>query len=348
MKKLFIICVFLLCTVSPAQSKDTVKLTFSVYTPPTHRYAILGSQFCDEIKKRTNGRVEIAYYPGGTLTTATKVYQGIVTGVSDIGMSHTAYTRGRFPVTESQDLPIGFPSGWVSTQVLNDFYHHFKPKEWDQVHVLFFHGTGPNIIYTNTKALRKLDHIEGVKIRGTGRIADTVKALGATPMPLEMAEVYEAMMRGVIDGVMGPIQQIKGWKTADVTKYATACWQIGSVFTFYVAMNKGTWNSLPADIKQIFTEVSKEFQDKYGVAANEIDIEGKEELKRVKGELIELSDEEARKWQKAVEPVVEVFTKDLISKGFKKDEIDSYIKYIRDRVQYWKTKEKERGIVTAF
>lgn len=42
--------------------------------------------------------------------------------------------------------------------------------------------------------------LEGDEDRGTGRIADITKALGALPMPLEMVDVYEALRRGVLDG----------------------------------------------------------------------------------------------------------------------------------------------------
>ena len=37
----------------------------------------LTGQFCEEIKKRTNGRVEITHYPWWTLTTAPKMFQGV-------------------------------------------------------------------------------------------------------------------------------------------------------------------------------------------------------------------------------------------------------------------------------
>lgn len=38
-----------------------------------------------KLKKRTNGRVDITHYPGKTLTTAPKMFQGVVTGISDLG-----------------------------------------------------------------------------------------------------------------------------------------------------------------------------------------------------------------------------------------------------------------------
>ena len=109
-------------------------------------------------------------------------------------------------MTESTDLPLGRSDGWVATQVADDFFRKFTPKEWDSVHVLFLSATGPKILYTTKTPVRTLEDMKGLKIRGTGKIADTLKALGASPVPLEMVDVYEALRRGVIDGVMRPAE----------------------------------------------------------------------------------------------------------------------------------------------
>ena len=74
--------------------------------------------------------------------------------VSDIGNSHIGYTRGRFPVTEMLDLPVGYTSGFVCTHVKHDFYKKFKPKEWNDVHVLYFWSPGPQIFATSKKPFR--------------------------------------------------------------------------------------------------------------------------------------------------------------------------------------------------
>src|SRR5512143_2402505 len=171
----------LLCTVLfvgtgitlTSAAEPTIKLKYRNFLPAPHPFTTLGQQFSDEIKKRTNGRVEITYYPGGILTTATKVYDGVVNGVSDMGLSHIGYTRGRFPVTELLDCPVGYASGYVATQVKEDFYNKFKPKEWNEVHVLHFFAPGPQIIATKTKPVRKLEDLKGLKIRGAGKIGDT-------------------------------------------------------------------------------------------------------------------------------------------------------------------------------
>jgi len=338
----------LVMSVPAAHAAEAIRLKYSNFFPPTHKNSVLGAQFCEEIKKRTNGRVEIFYYPGGTLTTAPKVFNGVVTGISDIGMSHVGYTRGRFPITEVHDLPLGFPSGFVSTQVANDFYSKFMPKEWDSVKVLYMHSGGPVIIYTVKKPVRTLDDLKGLKIRGTARIADIIKAYGATPMPLEMADLYESMRRGVIEGSLGSMEQLKGWKTGEIARFATLSWKVGSVTAFYVVMSKEKWNSLPDDIKKIFDEVAMEWKEKHAVGWNEIDIEGREYLKSMGGQTIPLAENEVARWQAAVEPVITDFKKDLITKGFKPDEIQGYINYTKDRIDFWRQKQKEMGVVTPY
>jgi TRAP-type C4-dicarboxylate transport system substrate-binding protein len=310
--------------------------------------SLLGQKFCEEVNRRSNGRVEITYYPGGTVLSPVKMFNGVVTGIADMGLSHTGYTRGRFPVTEVFDLPLGFPSGYVAAQVSNDFYKKFKPAEWDNVHVLYFATSGPLIIQTISKPVKTLEDLKGLKIRATGSTSDVVKALGAVPVPLEMPDVYESLRRAVIDGVMVDLSTLKYWKFAEVNKYVTACWQLGTGYTFYFVINKNKWNSLPADIQKIFTDVSFEIMNSQAALWNEMDIEGRDLLKSVGGQVFALTDAEAAKWVKAVEPVIAAYKKDMVSKGHKAGDVDSWISYIKERIDFWRKEEKKRNIPSPF
>ncbi len=325
-----------------------VKLKFSNFFPATHQYAILGQQFCDEIKKRTNGKVEIAYYPSGILTTAPKMFEGVVNGVSDLGLSHCEYTRGRFPVTETLSLPMGYPSGYVAGQTANDFYNQFHAKEWDAAHVLLFYSTGPQIISTVKKPVKTLEDLKGLKIRATGRPADILKAVGGTPVGVEMADMYDGLQRGVVDGVLSSMEVQKGWKVGEIIRYATLSYKVGTVYTFYIVMNKNKWNALPEDTKKIFTDVAAQWKDKYGVASNDIDIEGREYLLKNGGQLIPLSDEESKRWVSAAQPVVEKHIKELEAKGHKRADLEGYVKFISERIPVWTKKEKELKIASPY
>ena len=82
------------------------------------------------------------------MTPADKCYDGVVKGISDIGFSVLAYTRGKFPLTEVSDLPLGMKLVSLPQNEINDYYKKFKPKEFDEVKVMYLHGHGPGIIHS--------------------------------------------------------------------------------------------------------------------------------------------------------------------------------------------------------
>ena len=340
--------VFFFVGVFSCSAAEVIKLRAANYLPTTHKMSLLTERFCQEIKKRTNGRVEIYYYPGGTLLSPVKMFNGITTGIADIGVSHIQYTRGRFPVTEVFDLPLGFSSGWVATHVSSDFYDKFKPPEWDGVHMLYINTSGPLILQTISKPVRTLADLKGLKIRGAGRMTETLKSLGAVPMPLEMPDVYEALRRAVLDGIMVDLSTLKYWKFAEVVSYVTPTWQLGTGITFYCVMNKNKWNALPADIQKIFTETAADAKEWQAALWNEMDIEGRDVFKTKGGQIIPLSEVEAAKWIKAVEPVIGAYKKEMVSQGFKAADVDKWIDFIKERIAYWKAEELQRKIPTPF
>jgi TRAP-type C4-dicarboxylate transport system substrate-binding protein len=345
---LLVVVLFVFATHSLVRGAEVIKLKAANYLPVTHKMSILTGWFCDEVKKRTNGQVEITYYPGGTLLSPVKMYDGVFTGIADIGVSHIDYTRGRFPVMEVFDLPLGFPSGWVATQASSDFFNKYKPREWNDVQVLYVNTTGPLILQTVSKPVKTLEDLKGLKIRAVGVMSDVIKSLGAVPIPLEMPDVYDALRRAVIEGITVDLSTLKYWKFAEVVKCVTADWQLGTGYTFYCVMNKSKWNALPPDLQKIVTEVAFETKEKQAALWNAMDIEGRDVFKSAGGQIIPLSDAEAAKWIKAVEPVIGDYKKNMAAKGYKEAEIDGWLSYIKERIEYWKKQEKQRKIPAPF
>jgi TRAP-type C4-dicarboxylate transport system substrate-binding protein len=348
MALLMVVFVFVLATHSLVRGAEVIKLKAANYLPVTHPMSQLSGWFCDEVKKRTNGQVEITYYPGGTLLNPVKMYDGVLTGITDLGFSHIQYTRGRFPVMEVFDLPLGFPSGWVDTRVATDFFNKYTPKEWDDVHVLYVSPSGPIILQTVSKPVKTLEDVKGIKIRAVGQMADIIQALGGVPVPLQMPDVYDSLLRGVIEGVTVDLSTLKYWKFAEVTKYVAADWQIGTAITFYWVISKKKWDTLSPDIQKVFTEVASEARDKQAALWDSMDIEGRDLFTSKGGQMINLSDAEAERWKKAVEPVIGSYKKQMVSKGYSEAEVDGWIKYVKERIAYWHKEQKTRGIPTPF
>src|SRR4030066_2476214 len=113
-------------------------------------------------------------------------------------------------------------------------------------------------------------------MRAVGQMADIIQALGGVPVPLQMPDVYDSLLRGVIEGVTVDLSTLKYWKFAEVTKYVTADWQLGTGITFYWVMSKRKWDALTPDIQKIFTVVASEAMEKQGALWDQMDIEGRD------------------------------------------------------------------------
>lgn len=331
MKKLFFTCVFILCVglafgfLSPdAAQAGPIKLTYSNFFPPTHIQSKLAEAWCKEVAKRTNGRVVVDYFPGQTLTKANQVYDGVVTGLSDLGLALFAYTPGRFPVMEAVDLPLGYPSGSVATMVVNDVYNHFKPKELDDTQVMYLHAHGPGILHTKGKPVKKLEDLKGLKLRGHGTSAEIVKALGATPVAMAMPELYQSLQKGVVEGALYPMEVNKGWKMGEVTDYDTACYSVAYTSAFFVVMNKDKWNSIPPDDQKIIEEINAEWIPKHGDAWNSSDMEGILYSLKLGHDIFGLHPKEAARWKAAVAPVIDNYVDSMNKKGINGKEIVDY------------------------
>jgi len=339
---------FLFLVVSSSYAAEVIKLKFANYFPPTHMNSVIMGKYCEELNKKLAGKVELTQYTGSTLLSAPKMAAGVAGGIADIGLSNLSYTRGRFPVMEIMELPHGFPSAWIAGHVANDFYDKYKPKDFEAYQVLMLSTSPINVVQTLNKPVKTLEDIKGLKLRGTGRLGDIVKALGATPIPIETPDLYDGLKRGVIEGAYLPDETLKGFKTGELIKYVTASWRVGSAYCFYVLMNKQKWGSLPADVQKMMADFSKEFIERWTVEWNNIDIEGKDFFLKQGGQVVTVPDADSPQWIKAVQPVIGDYKKDLVSKGYKTGDIDNWIGFVTNRIQYWKGEEKAKKIPTTY
>jgi TRAP-type C4-dicarboxylate transport system substrate-binding protein len=343
---IFLTILLAIAFITPASAKVT-RLKVANFFPAKAFQSTVLEQFCRDLEKRTGGEVKVDYFAGGSLLKSTAMFDGIVSGIADIGYSHVYYTSGRFKVMETCGLPLGYPSGWVASQVFNDFYQEFKPKEFDAVNVLFFNSTPNSAIATSKKPIRKLEDLKGLTIRAPGMCGEIVKALGATPAPTPMMEVYDAISKGVIDGEQSNFETLYAFKFAEVVKYSTSIPQINFPYPFYLVMNKDSYKRLPADIKPIFDKLVGEYKERYILMWNAIDFIGKKFGLGHGVEIIELPDSEMKRWEAAVAPVIDDYVKKMVKEGYSEAEAKGWISFLRERSAYWMEKQKSLYIPSA-
>jgi TRAP-type C4-dicarboxylate transport system substrate-binding protein len=305
---------------SVAQDK-VVTLRFSNMFAPTSGNSIVLEEWCKEVEKRTNGKVIVKYYPGNTLNAPAQAYDSVVGGVVDLSNHILGYTTGKFPLSEVLDYPLGYTSGYIATKMMNEYYKKFKPKEFDEVKVMYFHGQGPGILHTKTKPVNKLEDLKGMKIRTFGSNAQLMTLLGGVPVAMPMQEAYDSISRGVADGLMGGYEPLIGWKIGEVIKYSTETYGVGYSATFVVSMNKDKWNSIAPEQQKIIEQINQEWIEKHGKLWDQWDKEGKDFTLKRGNKIITLSVQENARWRAKAEPLFTDYVKRMKEKGLPGDEV---------------------------
>jgi TRAP-type C4-dicarboxylate transport system substrate-binding protein len=326
-----------------------IKLTYALFQPATAALSAKNTEFAKEIEKRTNGRVQIQIFQSGSLLGGPAMYQGIRNGIADMGNCSTVYSPGVFPFTRIAEMPVATESGWVVSQAMYDFLMKYQPKEWNDVHILTTVGDGFNFgaIAMGRTPILKLEDWKGKSIRPVH--ADVVTALGGTVKDLPMADVYDGLSKGVIDGEAGAAEPLKSWRLADAAKHITLNFAPAQPSMLWTnIMNKDKWNSLPPDIQKTITDVGQEYCGKLGLAWDDQEIAGIEYAKSVGSKIYILSKSEEKRWQAAISTVIETRMKDLVAKGFSRQELEDAFNYFKSRVEYWNGQQAKNNITPLF
>ncbi len=307
---------------SPAfgQAKP-IELKYSTFYPATHKMGVVSAEWGKEIEKRTNGRVKVTIFYSGTLTPPTKSYEGVINGISDIGWGVFGYSRGRFPLSEVSDVPLGATSSMAATKAFNEYYRKFRPKELAGVKVLYLFATGPSFMHMAKKPIVKLEDLKGIKIRFGGLQAKVAEALGAVPVALPVGEAYDALSKGVAEGTIVPMESLEGFKLAEVVKYTSLNFGTAPTGGQWIVMNTAKFNGLPKDIQNIMEKVSQEWIVKSAIAWDEIDRSGKEYALKLGHKFDSLTPDEEQRWVKAVKPIIDDYIKDTKAKGLPGDQV---------------------------
>jgi TRAP-type C4-dicarboxylate transport system substrate-binding protein len=301
-----------------AQEK-TVRLRYSNFFPPMHSIGKLSEEWCKEIEKRTQGRVKIVYFPGATLTPPMQTYDSTVKGIADIGQALLAYAPGRLPLSEVLQLPLGFKNGYQATKLANEYLKKFHPKEFDDVKVMYLHGGAPALFITK-KIISSIDGIKGMRIKASADSAPIVSVLGGAPVTQPITETYDSLQKGLVDGVVGPIEILKGWRFAEVVKGCLENYAISYMTSMFVVMNKAKWNSISKADQQVIEKINEEWIEKQGKLWILLDDESKEYSINKGVKWVKVSEEEEAKTTEKMKPVLDKYVQKMKAKGLPGEE----------------------------
>jgi TRAP-type transport system periplasmic protein len=313
-----LLCLFVSSTV---YSADTVRLRYAMWMPPTHKMSVTVDQWCKEVEKRTDGRVKITPYFGGTLAAPQLVYDGLLKEAFDVGQTALAYNTGRFPFSEILDYPLGYRDAHQATALDNAFVTKFKPylKEFEDVKMMYFFSPGATLIHTR-KVISSVNDIKGMRIKGSGLNLKALELLGAIPSTVTMADTYDALQKGMLDGMLQFTEALQTFRFNEYLKCTVLDHGISTAPVQYVAMNKKKWESLPKDIQQIIEKINEEWVTKTVDELTAMDKEAYEFLKKHNHTFVNVSKEDQAKTAEKMKPVLDTYVQAMKAKGLPGDE----------------------------
>jgi TRAP-type transport system periplasmic protein len=313
-----------------AQDK-VITLRYSNQFPPSDQNTMISEQWCKEVEKRTNGRIRVRHYPVNVLNPQPQMFDSVLTGVVDIGNVMGSAMKGRFPLMSGVDqVPWNYQSAHQAAKMANAAYAKFKPKELDDVKIMYFHCTPDGKIHTVKKPVIKLEDVKGLKMRVWDAHGDILKSYGAVTVMIPQVDVYDGLSKGIVDGVTSVYQALQMWKTTDYLKFSTELKGALWVGTFFVAMNKNKWNSIPPADQKIIEQINQEWVDKHGLLWDKLEKEGKDFAIKAGVKITQLSAEEQAKWDAKAEPCFDKYVKQMKEKNLPGEEM---IKFVRDNLK---------------
>ncbi|MEM6944573.1 MAG: TRAP transporter substrate-binding protein [Pseudomonadota bacterium] len=183
------------------------------------------------------------------------VFRLLGDGVFDVGMTVADYTVGDAPALEGLDVPLIATDAATARKAVEAA----KPMVADIMEdtfgskMLAIAPYPPQIVFCKPE-VKSLSDLEGLKIRGSGRMTTKLlDALGAEGVNVGFSEVPGALQRGVVDcAITGSGSGYNaGWH--EVTTHVMAL-PLGGWDPVVTAMNLDKWNSLSPETQSLIQE----------------------------------------------------------------------------------------------
>jgi TRAP-type transport system periplasmic protein len=310
-------------------SGSEITLSYAFFAPITSFPGRQMEEWAEQLNVRTDGRVSVDLFPGGTLLGTGDILDGVRQGAADVGMESPAYDVGRFPVSSVMSLPLGFENAQVASLTMLDLIEEYEPEEFAGFEVITAFTTEPGHIQS-TRPVASREDLDGMQLRGAGGAVPSLQALGASPVGMPMPEVSEALQTGAIDGYSSSREVLQDFGLAEQVGYVTD-YSLGISATFVAVMDREAFDTLPADVQGVIHELRREmtiFASSYHDGEN---VAAALEFAEQHGvETVELDADERSAWDSDLDQVIDDWLRETSAQGLPAEEILNRARELRD------------------
>ncbi len=275
--------------------------------------------WADKVEAASEGRIKVDRFPAMQLGgVPPELMDQAIDGVADVVWTVVGYTPGRFPSTEVFELPFMVGDAREASCAYSSMFEEHMADQFKGVEILGTWVHGPGIIHSADPVEAPGD-LEGMKIRGGSRLVNQLlEATGATPVGMPVPAVPEALSKGVIDGTTIPWEVTGALKTSEIVEYHTE-FEGAALYTltFVLAMNEGTYDGLPDDLKAVIDANSGlDFSIFAGGVMHDTDAPSREIAVDLGNEIYTVSAEAAAaEWKPVVDPIYASWLAEMSEKG---------------------------------
>jgi TRAP-type transport system periplasmic protein len=206
-------------------------------------------QFAQDVKKGTDGKVEIVVHPEDSLTKQPEVKRAVQTGQVQIGEFLMSLHSNESALFGVDSVPFLATSNEESARLLKVVRPLLEERLKKQGMRLLFAVPWPFNSFYSGKEIKSTADFKGVKFRAfnpvTGRLAEL---MGAVPVTVQQSEVPQAFSTGVIQAMI----------TSPATGVDTQAWDF--VKHYYDVRAMAPWN-LTVVNERMFSRLDKKSQD---------------------------------------------------------------------------------------
>jgi TRAP-type C4-dicarboxylate transport system substrate-binding protein len=263
----------------------------------------------------SQGRIRVDVYGSmqlGGLPAA--LYDQARDGVADIVWALPGLTPGRFPGTQVFEQPfVGGRRALANARAAQEFAATYLAEELRETQPLCVAAHDQGLIHA-TKAVATMEDLKDLKLRPPTRAAgEALRLLGASPNFVPLPQVSDAFGRKLLDGCLLPWDTAAAAKIHELMKFHAEFSASPTLSTspYILAMNRAKYAALAPDLRKVIDDNSGDVAATMVGRMWDEQAAGIEEMVRKRGDTVgAIPAEEAARWRKATEPVVESWIKD--------------------------------------
>jgi TRAP-type C4-dicarboxylate transport system substrate-binding protein len=254
----FAAALFLLLTWAnlDAATGEVVQLIYASPYSPNHPFSRADQEWIEFVESHSAGKLHIRPIWSGALLSSDQSMTELRHGVADIGLITPIYAKGGAHLIRIQ---AGFYSGIKSVENQVALYRCMAAdneqfeRELAGLKVLAVQGGNLPGIVTRSREIHTIDDLAGLRIRAPTELLELLRNLGADPVSMPMGEVYSALAKGIIDGVLAPGDAFKSMHFAEIAHHFTTL-EIPRGAYPARAMGMRKWRNLSPDIQEILNQ----------------------------------------------------------------------------------------------